>query len=221
MEGVRCGCVTRMLIEENLALMSASYDLKSNAFSNFALKYYPEIAPEISGIIPRQKMNEILEYTIKYAEHFSASSPSLFLFGKTGLGKTHISLALAQTVAKKGFYTVAGSVALLMKSIEAETFSRENDMESLRNLLECDLLILDDLGSEFDTSFNQSTLYAIIDGRLSSGRPTVISTNLSMQDLLKRYGDRIVSRITALCEPLGFAGNDIRQIKFKEKIQKK
>jgi DNA replication protein DnaC len=140
------------------------------------------------------------------------------LRGPAGTGKTHLSLAIAGEVAATGRQVIYGSVQRLLRQLEKEHFGREEG-DSLDKLEVCDLLILDDLGTEFATPFYTSTLYDLINTRLLAGRPTVISTNLNLKQLAERYGVQIASRIGGCFQPLLFAGQDIRQQKLMRRLK--
>ena len=150
--------------------------------------------------------------SLAVAESPAGAYNPLFLYGNVGLGKTHLSLAIAQAVIEKGYGVIYGSAQNLLSTLEKERFSRSvPDMDSLQLLLDCDLLILDDLGAEFPTQFVSSSIYNIVNSRLGSGKPMIINTNLSPAGLRERYTDRIVSRIIGTYEILTFSGSDIRQ----------
>ena len=136
------------------------------------------------------------------------------MYGKTGLGKTHLSLAIAAEVSKKGYKVIYGSAQNLLRKVEKEHFSGGDD-ETINSLLECDLLVLDDLGTEFESKFNASQVYNIINTRLNFSLPTIISTNLTMSELEGRYEQRVVSRLIGEYDVLMFIGNDVRQLKKK------
>ena len=115
---------------------------------------------------------------------------------------------------EKGCGVIYGSTPDLLSQIEKERFSHsENDLQTLELMLECDLLILDDLVAEFSTTFTGATVYQLLNTRLNKHLPTIISTNLSLQELLKLYGERVFSRIIGSYIPLFFVGQDIRQKK--------
>lgn len=129
--------------------------------------------------------------------------------GRTGLGKTHLSLSIAKEVMEKGYGVIYGSTPDFLSQIEKERFSRsENDLQTLDLMLECDLLILDDLGAEFATTFTGAVVYQLLNTRLNKRLSTIISTNLSLQELLKLYGERVFSRIIGSYVPLFFVGQD-------------
>ena len=138
----------------------------------------------------------------------------LLLSGNTGLGKTHLSLAIASEVMQKGYGVLYDSVINLLRRVEREHFGRgEAGADTLEILLTCDLLILDDLGAEFDSSFYVSTVYNIINTRLNCGLPTIISTNLAPEEIGSRYGRSVLSRLEGEYEILPFFGEDIRRLK--------
>ena len=116
-------------------------------------------------------MERILFNCMDYAKHFSASSPNLIMMGSTGLGKTHLSLAIARAVIEKGFGVVYGSVNNLIDKLEREHFGREEEGSTRQSLMECDLLILDDLGTEFRTAFSSAELYNLVNTRQMTHRP--------------------------------------------------
>jgi DNA replication protein DnaC len=135
--------------------------------------------------------------------------------GKTGLGKTHLSLAIAARIIEKGFGVVYGSAQNLLRSVEMERFSKDSGTDALNSLLECDLLIVDDLGAEFQTSFTASAVYNIVNTRMLTGRPTIISTNMTTDELKSAYSDKVVSRLIGSYDVLRFFGNDIRDVQRK------
>ena len=160
-------------------------------------------------------MSEILEYCKCYAEDFSPDSESLYMHGATGLGKTHLSLAIANVVAEKGFRVIYDSAQNLLSSLEKEKFSYSNSGEREKEVLECDLLIIDDLGSEFSTQFTTAAVYNIVNTRNNRSKPVIISTNLTDTELEAKYSQRITSRIIGEYVSLLFIGRDIRQLKNK------
>lgn len=138
-------------------------------------------------------MERVLRLCRAYAESFGAQSPNLLFTGEPGLGKTFLSAAIARVVAAKGCGVAYDTASGLLASFEREKFSRDTDEVSdaasrVRQLMSCDLLILDDLGTEMPTAFTQSALYALLDGRLRAGKKTIVSTNLDRSGIETRYG---------------------------------
>ncbi len=196
------GKIASSELEQN-ALLSAS------TFDSFSLRYYQ------GGDL--EKMQKKLEFCRKYADEFTPGSESIFMFGRTGLGKTHLSFAIANVVLAKGYSVIYDSVINILRSIEREHFSREHSSDAIDRIMDCDLLILDDLGTEYETAFYNSTVYNIINTRLNSGKPTIISTNLDFKGISRRYDERVVSRIISTYKCLEFTGEDVRLQKIREK----
>lgn len=197
-----CSCFNRLCGKLSADELNKSAQLKLSSFDTFSLTYYQGE--------DYQTMKKILEYTRQYAATFSAKSSSIFMFGRTGLGKTHLSLAIANTVLEKGFSVIYDSVINILRSIEKEHFSREHTSEMIDLVMETELLILDDLGTEYETPFYNATIYNILNTRLNCGRPTIISTNLDFSGISRRYDERVVSRIVSAYKCLEFHGEDVR-----------
>lgn len=211
-DGGYCECVkdiARTLVAEEL---SAEMPVGSCRFDNFSLDYYPD-QPNEKGQNPRKRATAILAMCKKFVSDFPHGVRSLLFMGETGLGKTHLSLAIVSAVSAKGYSVVYGPAEKLFSAAEKEHFSYSGDTEKLDSLLGCDLLVIDDLGTEFLSAFTSSLFYNIINSRLLEGKPTIISTNLSIGELEARYSQRIASRFIGNYETKRFIGNDIRQQK--------
>lgn len=211
----KCACMLRLIKRLSAESMNELSPLTLSDFEGFQLDYYPDNT--VGAVNPRKQMGNVYQYCKRYAETFTMASPSLLLYGSTGLGKTHLSLAIARAVLEKGYSAVYGSAQDLFRQIEREHFGKDSaDKDTLGRLLECDLLILDDLGAEFESSYYTSCLYNIVNSRISMQKPTIISSNLEPAQLQQRYPDRIVSRLLAVYRHLAFVGKDIRQLKVTE-----
>ena len=210
--GKICACIKKRAIDISLKELAAVSPSKHCTFENFDLNFYKNIQDE-NGKSVYDKIKNNLEYLKAYSEDFSAESKSLYIFGKTGLGKTHLSLAVANTVIKKGFHVLYGMAGVIFSDIEKEKFKSIEGKYTMEKLLQADLLIIDDLGSEFHTSFSASVAHNIIEGRLLAGKPVIITTNLDLGGIHKQYGERIASRILGEYVPIKFEGEDIRQLK--------
>ncbi len=210
-----CDCLKREAGRLAAAELNEHAQLALCCFDTFSTAYYRTGGPECV-----ETMTRIFHFCRQYAEQFSTASPSLLMIGKTGLGKTHLSLAIANTVIRQGHTVLYDSIINVLRRVEREHFGRDTAEEgTLELLLDCDLLILDDLGAEFDTGFYVSTVYNIINTRLNRNLPTIISTNLTHEEVQKKYEDRIVSRLFAAYTCLAFAGTDIRLQKAKQASQ--
>ena len=209
-DGRMCTChraLLRQIAYENLNRVSP---LTLSTFEDFSLKYYSDERVN-GGRSDREQMRYIFEYCRRYAESFSKNSGNLFFTGATGLGKTHLSLAIASAAIDKGFGVVYGTAQNFAISLERERFARPEEGGDTPDLLnECDLLIIDDLGMEISSSYITAMIYNVIDTRIMLKKPTIISTNLSMQELEKRYNERFVSRVLGFYDRLPFRGKDIR-----------
>lgn len=208
--GTRCGCFNDLLEKYSVEKLNSYSQINLYSFDTFDLKYYPK--SDENGVSSYGQMASTLSYCKEYAKTFSKGSRSIFMLGMTGLGKTHLSLSIAKEVIEKGFNVAYDSIVNYLRMIEKEHFGKA-DTDTLQTLLNADLLIMDDLGSEYESSFYVSSIYNIINTRLNKGVPTIINSNLSPSELQKRYDERIVSRLIAMYDYLKFTGNDIRKIK--------
>lgn len=211
----RCACLDKLLRDIASSKLNSESPLQLCSFDSFKLDYYPNREDQY-GINIRDKMAETFTYLKSYADHFSLASRNLFMWGAPGLGKTHLALAIAGTVIEKGYSVIYMPAQNLVSRLEHEHFSAGVAEEVETAFLECDLLIIDDLGTEFSNSFVQAALYNVINSRILSCRPTIISTNLEFAALRERYPDRIISRLTGCFADYCFVGEDIRR-KIKEK----
>lgn len=213
-----CVCLQNAMKTLAYERLNVETPLALSTFDTFSLNHYSNEVSEGSVVSPRRAIEITYEKCRRYAADFSLKSPSLLLQGGVGLGKTHLSLAIAGEVIKRGFGVIYGSVNNLFSRIEDEHFGRAPRDRNTRELLcNSDLLILDDLGAEFTTQFTVSVLYDIINTRLLRGRPTIISTNLEMPGLEEKYTTRIVSRITGSYQRYRFSGKDMRVVLRKAK----
>ncbi|MDD2417798.1 MAG: ATP-binding protein [Oscillospiraceae bacterium] len=214
-----CECFKALLREEAFNRISYMGMMKDCSFETLRLDCYPNTPDSCTGVVPRKKMKEVLSFCRSYADDFDMQSPSLLLRGATGTGKTHVSLAIARQAIDRGFGVIYSPVQKLLHQLEKEHFGRaQGNSEDI--MLECDLLILDDLGTEFSSAFYISCLYNLINSRMLDGRPTIISTNLDQNELTDMYGEQISSRVIGTFVPLVFLGRDIRQISARDKIQR-
>ena len=208
--GIMCGCFKELLKSIEYEKLCSKLPVGNCRFDNFKLDYYPDGA----GTSPKKRMESVLNYCKEYAADFSRRSPSLLLYGKTGLGKTHLSLAIAGNAVEEGYGVIYSSAQNLFNKLEKDKFGKA-DANTEEAILDCDLLIIDDLGAEFTTQFTVSALYNIVNSRELESKPTIISTNLMPEQLTKAYGERIASRILSNYVMLYFDGSDIRQIKTR------
>ncbi|MDD6084998.1 MAG: ATP-binding protein [Oscillospiraceae bacterium] len=209
--GKMCQCMKEICHKLAVEDMNKSAHIKLTTFDSFNLEYYKSSSANNDDSY--ETMCNIYKYCRNYALNFSENSESILMTGRTGLGKTHLSLSIASEIISKGYSVIYDSIINLLSKIEREHFGRDTETDTLSVIFDTDLLILDDLGTEFDTQFNVSAVYNIIDTRINRNLPTIVSTNLSMEQIRKKYEERIVSRLFASYRYLEFKGEDIRQIK--------
>lgn len=210
--GKKCDCLKALEMEFALNELNESLPIDTTGFDSFKISLYPEEC--------REQMEDILDFCKAYAMSFNSKSGSILMTGNTGLGKTHLSLSIVKEAIKKGYNCAYGSAQNFLTKIENEHFSRGDERtDTLDALITADLLIFDDLGTEFSSPYINSTIYSIINTRLLSQKPTIISTNLSLEELKHRYGDRIVSRIMGSYDILCFEGRDIRVLKRMQELK--
>jgi DNA replication protein DnaC len=210
-----CVCMKRKLVEVGFEASGMGNLLREQSFENFDLSYYqndPAAARRMEQILTRMK---------QYAHTFEAGkSGNLVLFGGTGLGKTHLSSAVARGVIERGYDVFYVSAVSMLSDFERERFGNSAGGETGENTdryFSCDLLIIDDLGTEVHNQFTTSVLYNLINTRLNKRQSTVINTNLTQDEFRKHYWDRITSRVLGEYTVLPFLGTDIRAQKLLKK----
>jgi len=212
---IMCECLTELYKEEQRKSLSSLFKLGDESFDNFDLSFYDDMPSPDADTPPRQSMEIVYESCVEYARKFGSKSRNLLFIGKPGLGKTFLSACIARVVADNGFSVVYDMAASIFAKFEDAQFQRTDDIERVRNeikrYLECDLLIIDDLGTEMTTAFTISALYEIINTRLITGKKTLVNTNLSISELRLRYSEQIVSRLEGEHKVLVFSGDDIRK----------
>ena len=219
-EGRICACLDRLYNMELTKELGTLMRRGDECFEKFDLMLYPGDYDADSNCIPREKMGRVLEVCRNYAENFSDNSRNLLFQGGTGLGKTYISACIARVVAAKGRSVCYESASAALEYYERAKFSRdlaegEEAAQRVKHMEGCDLMILDDLGTEMLTPMNQSALYSLLNNRLINGKKTIISTNYSSAELQKRYIPQIYSRIIGEFTALPFVGKDIRLIRSR------
>lgn len=212
-----CTCQRELLKDLQREAIRRLAPLDSCTFDSFDTNYYPETA-EDNGISPRAKADKIAEACHRYAQRVSLREPAnLMLMGQTGLGKTHLSLAIANVAIGRGLSVEYGTAYNILSDLQNENFGRTGNLQyTEERVLHTDLLILDDLGTEFVTPYFITTFYSLLNNRLGAGLPTIVTTNIADGSLLeKRYTEKISSRLSSFV-PCLFAGEDIRGLKAAE-----
>ncbi len=203
----RCKCHKELLKNIERENLSKIAPLDDCTFDAFKTEYYPDT----------ERAERIRANCLKYATNFTTNSKSIIFYGGTGLGKTHLSLAIANVAINRGYSVVYGTAQNILNDLQNENFGRTDNIRYYeRAVLNCDLLIIDDLGTEFKSAYTVAELYNIINSRILAKLPTIISTNSTPQELEEKYDQRVTSRIIGEYAPLVLQGNDIRYIKRKK-----
>ena len=213
-----CRCMARLCLEEQRKEIA---DLTTGAerFDAFRLEYYTDRIDRDLGTSPRYIMDKNLEYCRHYASCFSEKSGNLLFVGGTGLGKTFLSACIANEVTERGWSVGYESAPRLFSKLEKDRFdSDEESHRQAEDLLQTDLLIIDDLGTEMPGSFVTAALYSLVNERLLAGKRMIISTNLTIGEIAKRYSPQIASRLQGSFRGLTFVGEDIRVMKSRGAI---
>ena len=213
-----CECLDRLYNRELTKELGVLLQTGDECFENFDLSLYPDSYDPVRRCVPRELAEIALISCRKFAENFPAVSSNLLLQGEPGLGKTFLSACVARVVAKKGCSVCYDTASSALAAFERQKFSRDQEEQEqasrrVERMLSCDLMILDDLGTEMITPMSTSALYTLINSRLVSGRKTIISTNCSEADLEKLYTPQICSRLAGEYLSLPFAGQDIRRLR--------
>ena len=208
-----CSCLRDICRKEQMNEI-ASLGCGSGRFADFRLDYYPEAIDPKFGASPRFIMEQNLKISRRFAEKFSGGN--LLLFGGTGLGKTFLSACIATQVAMQGFSVAYESAGNLFAKLEKDRFTPdEQTARQVQELKDCDLLIIDDLGTELPGSFVTAALYGLVNDRMLQNKSMVISTNLTAEEIAQRYNPQIASRLQGAFQMLPFVGEDIRILKSR------
>ena len=207
-----CECLAELCRQEQkkeLTFLSAGRE----SFDQFRLDYYSD-KPTPAGFVPRVIMEKTYQTCRRYAFGFHEKAGNLLFSGNTGLGKTFLSACIARTVADQGYSVVYESAGKLFQTLEKARFeANDENRRAAAKYAECDLLIVDDLGTELPGQFVTAALYSLINDRLLETKPTIISTNLSEEELVRRYNPQIASRLRGSYKRVAFVGDDIRLLK--------
>ena len=208
-----CECLQELCRQEQkkeVSILSGSKD----AFHQFRLDYYPDRIDPKYGASPRTIMEQNFKICRSYALTFEKNAGNLLFVGGTGLGKTFLSACVARAVTDRGYSVVYEPASHLFSKLEQARFNpTEEARREAAKFLDCDLLIVDDLGTEMPGQFVTAALYSLLNDRLLMGKPMVISTNLNVEEMSRRYSPQIASRLHGGFQRLTFVGEDIRVMK--------
>lgn len=216
--GQKCKCymeaMKKIMLQNIDGSMSTSFDFEKDTFDNFSLKWYSKNTDNSKiNISPYDNMQAVYRECRMFCADFGKENKNLYFYGSSGTGKTFMANCIANELIAKGFSVVYQSAYKLFQFMEDYKFCRIDRNDNISNhdsIYNCDLLIIDDLGTEFGTAYTCSVLFDILNTRLLNEKSTVISTNLSLTNLEKKYTDRVASRIIGNFEVMRFMGDDIR-----------
>lgn len=207
-----CDCMRHALIMAGYESSGLAGLIRSQSFDNFSLDYYRNSEANY------EKMKKVLAMFKRFAEGFYKDAYSNFiLMGATGLGKTHLSTAIAKAVIENGYDVMYVTSVGMIGDFEVKRFGNGTGVEDGNNIKRyygSDLLIIDDFGTELSNQFTVSCLYDVINSRINNRRCTIINTNLNQEEIEKKYGERIASRLLGEYRPILFTGFDIRKQKL-------
>ncbi len=217
----QCSCKKRMITEELYSISGIDKSIVNENFNTFDLGLFRANRNSSEMMSPKEAMKIYYDNAIFYAENFERlKKKNIIYYGPVGTGKTFLCNCIARELLDKGYLVVYQTATKLMNFISDYNFSRTDEKYRLKAeydmLKNCDLLIIDDLGTEISTSINMSNLFEIINDRIISERATIISTNLDMEDIRNEYDDRIFSRILGSFDLYHVFGDDLRIKKFAE-----
>ena len=215
-DGQLCACYKQALSEQYLSQSGMQKLFAKCSFAAFDLSLYSD-EEDGSGMSPRAKMKKILDFSKKYVKSFGEESPNLLFVGEPGCGKTFLSVCIGCELIRSGKFVLYAPVQDLLTDFEAATFRNKEATMPTEEYLDADLLIIDDLGTEFYSSFVETTLYSVINTRLTRKKPTVISTNLSEEERGECYASRLNSRLSYSFTTVGFPAADLRAETLKRK----
>ena len=208
-----CECLQELCRQEQKKELTF-LNVGRESFEQFRLDYYPDREDPKLGVNIRMVMDKTYQTCRRYALSFSEKSANLLFSGDTGLGKTFLSACIARVVADSGYSVMYESAGHLFGNLERAKFAGDEAARRIgEKYLACDLLIVDDLGTEMPGQFTTAALYSLINDRILAGRPTIISTNLTSEEIAQRYNRQIASRLRGSYNRVSFLGDDIRIVK--------
>lgn len=219
-ENDKCHCFKQALTFALSRTSTLKHLLEKENFSTFSFSYYDDrTADSQLKLTPRENMQKIVADAKSFTENFDTTPRSILIYGNTGVGKTFLTNCIAKELLDSAHHVVYMTSHGLFEAFEAHRFNHEDTVEetSLYDyIFRCDLLIIDDLGTELSNSFTNSMLYTCLNERQLRQKSTIISTNLSLEQLRDRYSERIFSRITGNYTLWKLIGKDIRVLRRME-----
>lgn len=208
----KCICFKKAISEHLYTQSNIRELLETARFEAFSLDYYSEdIINEATGLSARKTAEKALNHARDFVRNFDCSFENLFLYGDTGVGKTFLSYCVARELLDTTHSVIYYSAFDLFEAFAEKTFSNSEESQGKNDyILDCDLLIIDDLGTELTNSFVASQFFLCINERILRKKSTIISTNLTLGNFMDRYSERVFSRVSSNYTMIKLIGNDIR-----------
>ena len=204
----KCECYKQKLVKILYKNSELNNMLQRNNFSNFSYQYFSPVKSPNEPESPRKNLEKITDISWSFIENFTNSEENLLFFGDSGTGKSFLASCVAKELLDRGYMVIYKTAVDLIKDIKQSRFGGEEDLENL--LIECDLLIIDDLGTEPINEFSKIELFNLLNTKLLKRKKMIISTNFSIEMILKNYSERISSRLLGNFTLCKFLGEDIR-----------
>lgn len=211
-DGEKCSCFKQAVINVVYSQSNIKEILERENFSTFSYKYYSDedINP-VTKLSALETAKRAVAECKHFIEDFDNKPKNILFYGDTGVGKTFLSNCVAKELLEKGYSVIYFTAFQFFDILSKGVFQRDTDaITAHQNIYDCDLLIIDDLGTEFANAFTSSQLFLCVNERILRGRSTIISTNLNMSDLAEMYSERVPSRITSNYTVIKLFGDDIR-----------
>ncbi len=208
----KCACLKQKIIKHSYKLSNLESLLSIQNFDTFNFDYYKDSAEKGHNTSSKKNIQNIYKTCLGFTKNFGTSFENMLFTGPPGLGKTFLSSCIAKELLDKGYCVFYNTAYNLFDILENHQFNRMNEFDklSLDLIFSSDLLIIDDLGTEFINSYTSSEFFNVLNSRILSKKPTIISTNLDLDDLVNTYSERVVSRVMENYKILTFFGEDIR-----------
>lgn len=211
--GRKCNCYKQKLIDQAYLMSNLNKVLEKENFNTFDISLFKNTPFESEDVTPYENMQKVLDESALFVNNFDSENKNLLFYGTTGLGKTFMCNCITKALLDKGKIVIYQTAFKILEILENYKFNRNKSIDVEQNyqlLFDCDLLIIDDLGTELTNSFTNSEIFYILNTRLIQDKNLIISTNLSPREVIERYSDRISSRIFDKFEIMKFYGNDLR-----------
>ncbi len=208
----KCHCLKQALLDYTYKQSNISEILKSENFTKFDFRYYDkEPKDQATGMTPYESALKAHQSAMRFIDHFNDDFANILFYGNTGVGKTFLSNCIACEILNRGYSVIYFTAFSLFDVFSKNIFQKDTDAKSQNDdILNCDLLIIDDLGTEIRNQFTVSQLFLCINERILRKKSTIISTNFDLKQLQDAYTERILSRLTNSYEMLKLCGRDIR-----------